>query len=138
MKSAIGLFDSGAISVFVLRKALVGVKHSAEKVNVKVNGRYGSVVLKDKATFSVKLPDISSSKYVDVTAFIEDDDKVVGRHSIIVGGIFLEELGVTLDYRRKTIVWDDISTTMRTISTSEVNSLNDEDPQDVDLPPLMK
>ena len=137
-KIVVGLLDSGATSSFVVRSALKNVKHTIQKVNTKVKGRYGATILRDKATFKVKLPDFTSSKTIEVTTFVEEDDKVVGRHSIVFGSTFLEELGITLDYSRKVIVWDDVSTSMRSISTLEINSLNDEDPEDADLPPLMK
>ena len=35
-------------------------------------------------------------------------------------------------------MWDDVSTTMRSISTLKINTLNEEDAEDADLPQFMK
>ena len=57
--------------------------------NVRVKGRYSSTTIKEKATFLVRLPDFASSKAVKVTALMESNNKVVGRHDIIFGlGLF--------------------------------------------------
>jgi len=71
-----------------------------------------------------------------VTALVEE--KSSGRHDIIFRTPFLNDLRLQFDYNRGIIVWDDVATTMKTITTDSVNSLNDEDPGDIDLPAFMK
>ena len=136
--TVLGLLDTGASSNFVPRSTLKHVDHTIEPVNVRVKGRYSSTVIKEQATFQVKLPDFASTKSVLVTALVEDSSNVVGRHDIIFGSSFLQELGIAFDYSRGTISWDDVSTTMKTLSRTEVNSLSEVDPSDVDLPDFMK
>jgi len=136
--AVLGLFDSGASSNFVPRSTLKHVNHTIEPVNVRVKGRYSSTTIKEKASFLVRLPDFASSKSIQVTALVEDNNNVVGRHDIIFGSTFLQELGITFDYARGLITWDDVSTSMKTISAEEISNLNDEDPSDADLPEFMK
>ena len=138
-KSVIGLFDLRATSTFVQKSVLKDVPHSISKVNVKVKGRHSSTFIKEQATFSLCLPDFASSKSVKVSALVaEDNGTVVGHHAIIFGSTFLQDLGISFDYKGGTIIWDDVSTTMKTISAVKVNSLNDEDPSDANLPDFMK
>ena len=138
LSPVIGLLDSGATNTFIRKSVLKNFPHSTSKVNVKVKGRYSSTSIKEQATFDVRLPDFDATKSVKVTAFVEDSGCVVGRHAIVFGSTFLQELGITFDYSRGTITWDDVSTTMKTISQAEINSINDDDPADVDLPDFMK
>jgi hypothetical protein len=136
--TVLGLLDTGASSNFVPRSTLKHVSHTLEPVNVRVKGRYSSTIIKEQAKFQVRLPDFAASKTIEVTALVEDNNDVIGRHDIIFGSTFLQELGITFDYSRGTIGWDDVSTTMKTIPPNEINSLNDEDPGDVHLPNFMK
>jgi len=71
-----------------------------------------------------------------VTALVEEES--AGRHDVIFGTPFLNDLGLKFDYNRGTIVWDDVATTMKTITTESINSLNGEDPGDTDLSAFMK
>lgn len=138
-KNIIGLFDTGATNTFVQRHVLRGVEYTTNQVNVSVKGRYSSTSIKEQATFNLKLPDFAPSKSITVHALIEDSAKVVGRHDIVFGSTFLQELGITFDYGRGTIVWDDVSTSMKTITQVEINSIDDDDdPADKDLPAFMK
>lgn len=139
-KMVLGLLDSGATSNFVKREILSDVPHSIKSVNDNVKGRYNSTVVKEQATFELRLPDFASSKSVTVTALVEDSATVVGRHGIIFGSTFLHDLGITFDYARGTIIWDDVATSMKTIPHVEANSINvdDIDPADKDLPVFMQ
>lgn len=136
--TVLGLLDSGATSNFVPCSTLKHVNHTIDPINVCVKGRYSSTVIKEKATFLVRLPDFASSKAVQVSALVEDNDNVIGRHDIIFGSTFLQELGITFNYADGVISWDDVSTSMKTISAEEISTLNDEDTGDRDLPDFMK
>jgi len=71
-----------------------------------------------------------------VTALVEEESAC--RYDVIFGTPFLNDLALKFDDNRGTIVWDDVATTMKTITTESINSLNDEDPGDTDLPAFMK
>ena len=71
-----------------------------------------------------------------MTALVEDSSS--GRHDIIFGTPFLNDLGVNFNYSSERITWDDVSTTMKRIPCNEVNSFNEENPGDIDLPNFMK
>jgi len=134
----LGLFDSGATNNFVSKSTLKQVDHKLEPVSIRVKGRYNTTVIKHKAKFDVCLPDFTTSKIVKVTALVEDDNDVVGRHNIIFGTNFLQELGISFDFSRGIISWDGIATSMKTINQNEINDINEEDPSDADLPAFMK
>ena len=134
--TVLGLLDTGATANFVSRATLKFVEHTLETANSRVNARYSSINVKEKATFLVRLPEFASSKAILVTALVEERN--TGRHNIIFGTPFLNELGLQFDYNRGTIVWDDVSTSMKTIAPEEINILNDEDPGDTALPDFMK
>ena len=132
------MFDSGATNNFVIKSTLKEVDHKLEPVSIRVKGRYHTTVIKHKATFDVCLPDFTTSKVVRVLALVEDDNDVVGRHNIIFGVNFLQELGISFDFLRNIISWDGVNTSMKTINQNEINGINDEDPSDADLPAFMK
>ena len=117
----LGLFDSGATNNFVSKSTLKQVDHKLEPVSIRVKGCYNTTVIKHKATFDVCLPDFATSKVVRVTALVEDDNDVVGRHNIIFGINFLQELGISFDFSRSIISWDGVVTSMKTINQNEIN-----------------
>ena len=88
------------------------------------------------AVFECKLPDFCSSRKVTVKAYV--DDNAIGEHDIIFGKRFCAELGIIMNYKTRTIVWDDLSIPMvKTKQKQIVNALSD-DPGDEFLPEFMK
>ena len=65
------------------------MKHTIIPVNMKVDSRYRSNIIKEKASFNVKLPDFAPSKSIFVSALVKEDPSVDGRHNIIFGSVFL-------------------------------------------------
>ena len=118
------------------RDTLKHIEHTISPANSRVKGRYNSTTVKEKATFIVRLTEFAATKAVQVTALVEDHSS--GHHNIIFETPFLEDTGLTFNYSRGTISWDVASTAMKTIPPNEINSLNDEDPGDIDLPEFMK
>ena len=103
----------------------------------KVDGRYASTRIEEMAEFTCQLPDFCESRVVTVKAYIDED--AVGQHDIIFGRRLCSELGLILDYKAKTVIWNELSIPMRNKSSPQkiMNKLSD-DPGDVDLPPFMK
>jgi hypothetical protein len=66
----LGLLDTGATGIFVKRKALKGIDHQVEQVNLEVKGRYPQSQLKEIAIFDIKLPDFCGSRSATVRACI--------------------------------------------------------------------
>jgi len=69
----------------------------------------------------LKLPDFAPSKSI-FSVLVEDHPSIVGRHNIIFGSVFLQELGFKFDYSGSIITRDDVSTSMKPISSHEINS----------------
>ena len=135
--TVLGLLDSGATSEHIKRKALKNIPHKIEKVHVKVKGRYGSSTIKEVAIFDIKLIDFCKSKTVTVRANIDED--AIGRHDIILGTTFCSQLGLILNYKAKTIIWDDLSVPMQPLNSININTVtHNEDRGDEDLPDFMK
>ena len=89
------------------------------------------------AVFDCKLTGFCSSRKVTVEAYIDDD--AVGKHDIIFERRFCAELGIIINYKTKTMIWDDLSVPMTKKKKNDlmVNTISD-DPGDVDLPAFMK
>ena len=87
--------------------------------------------------FDCKLTDFCSSRKITVKAYIDDD--AVGKHDIIFGRRFCAELGIIINYKTKTMIWDDLSVPMTKKKKNDltVNTISD-DPGDVDLPAFMQ
>ena len=105
-----GLFDTGASGNHIKRSALKNVRCTIKEVDVKVTGRYSESKIKQMAVFECKLIDFCSSRKVRVEAYIDDD--AIGRHDVIFGKRFCAELGIIMNYKTQTIIWDDLSIPM--------------------------
>ena len=136
MTTVLGLLDTGTSNNFVTRHTLKYVDHVLSTTNSRVNRRYGSTIIREKATFSIKLPEFASTKTIKLTALVEENTSE--RHNIVLRIPLLNSLGLKFDYARGIIIWDDVATTMKTISENKINNLSNEDPGDIHLPEFMK
>ena len=107
----LGLLDTGATGVFIKRNVLKNIKHQVQKVNIKVKGRYASSLLKEVALFDINLPDFCNSRSISIRAYIEEE--AVGRHDIVLGLHFIQQLGLIFDFKRCAVTWDEVSIPMR-------------------------
>ena len=99
-------------------------------MDINVKGRYSSTKIKQKIEFQIQLPDFCSTKTVTAEALV--DEETVGVHDIVLGQDFYTALGIIIDYKRRKIVWDDISIAMKEFSqNSDIQELSD-DPGDKD------
>jgi hypothetical protein len=53
------------------------------------------------ASFTISLPDFSSSRSIDMEAYVEDD--VFGHQEIILGIRVIHQLGHVFDFQRQTV-----------------------------------
>jgi len=131
---ALGLADTGAKSVFIKRSVLRTIPHTIEEVKIKSQGRYGPPSeIRQQATFQIKLPQFTSSRTINITAYIEDN--ATGRHDIILGLRCLSQLGIVLDLKHKTMIWDDVSVALTPPGTLSAEDISNIDPADAHLPP---
>jgi hypothetical protein len=70
---------------------------------------------------TIKLPDFCSNKTVEIQAYIEDE--VIGRHKIILGIQFIQQLGMIFDFLRPTVTWDEITLPMRPLGTIKMDEV---------------
>jgi hypothetical protein len=119
------LLDTGATSVFVKKAALQHIDHQIKKINVQVKGQHAITQLKEIAIFSVKLPDFYKSRSISIQAYVEE--KTVGRHDIILGIRFIQQLGLTFDFKRHTVSWDEKVIPMRQTGSSMPEELTNID-----------
>ena len=105
-----GLLDTGAGGVHIKRSALKNTRYTVQNVNVVVTGQYSKRTIKQMAIFECKLIDFCSSRKVQVRAYIDED--AVGSHEIVFGKRFCAEIGIIMNYKTKTIIWDDLSIPM--------------------------
>ena len=132
----LGLLDTGATGTFIKRNALNNIEHQVRKVNIKVKGRYASSHLKEVATFDIKLPDFCNSCSISIRAYIEED--AVGRHDIVLGLHFIQQLGLIFDFKRCAVTWDEISIPMRQKGSITLEELTAVDIHDVEAPRIIQ
>ena len=118
------------------RNALKKIVLQVEQVNLKVKGRYSQSFLKEIATFDIKLPDFCGSRCVTIRAYVED--KSIGRHDIVLGVRFIKQLGLIFDFKRSTVMWDNITTPMRQHGSITPDELLTIDAQDVEAPEIFQ
>ena len=106
-----GLLDTGATGIFIKQAALNNLQHQIKQTNIHVKGRYAKLKITQIALFDIKLPDFYNSRTVSIQAYVKED--VVGRHDIILGVRFIKELGLIFDFKRNTVIWDEITLPMR-------------------------
>jgi predicted protein tyrosine phosphatase len=81
------LLDTGATGSFIKQSVLKTIQHKIQLVDVQVKGRYSQSHITQIASFKIKLPDFCNHKTILVQAYVEN--KVVGRHEIILGVRFI-------------------------------------------------
>ena len=100
-------------------------RHIIQDINVEVTGRYFKRIIKQMAIFECKLVDFCSSRIVQVKAYIDED--AVGSHDVVSGKRFCAKLGIVLNYKTKTTIWDDLSIPMtRTRPATNINFISDD------------
>ena len=128
----LGLLDTGATGIFVKRAALKNIEHEIKNINIQVKGRYALSHLKEIALFDIKLPDFYNSRTVSIRAYVEEE--AVGRHDIILGIRFIQQLGLIFDFKRHAVVWDEITIPMRQMGSIKPEELTTIDNSDPDIP----
>jgi hypothetical protein len=84
-------------------------------VDVQIKGRYSQSHIIQIASFKIKLPDFCNHKTIVVQAYLEN--KVVGRHDIILGIQFIQQLGLAFDFKRNTASWDELTIPLRQLGS---------------------
>jgi hypothetical protein len=51
------------------------------------------------------------------------EDEIVGRHNIIFGVRYIQQLGLIFDFKRNTVSWDEITIPMRPLGSFNANEL---------------
>jgi hypothetical protein len=93
--------------------------HKIKKTNVQVKDRYALSSPIEIASLTIKLPDFCNNKTIDIQAYIKD--KTVGRHGIIKGIRFIQQLGLIFDFQHNTVTWDEITLPMHPLGTIKMN-----------------
>ena len=132
----LGLLDTGATSIFIKRSALKNVTCDISPANIKVKGRYSTSQIKEIASFKIKLPDFCGSRSVIIKAYVEDTS--IGRHDIVLGIRYIQEMSLIFDFKRREVTWEDISVPMRKIGDIKPDELAYIDPQDVEAPEIIQ
>jgi hypothetical protein len=111
----------GASGIFVKRTALNNIHHQIKPTNIRVKGRYAQSRINEIALLDMKLPDFYNSQTVTIQAYVED--KIVGRHDIIFGVRFIQQLGLIFDFKQNTVCWDKITIPMRPLGSFNTDEL---------------
>jgi hypothetical protein len=85
---------------------------------------------------NIKLPDFYNSYTVTVEAYLEEE--TIGRHDIILGVRFIQQLGLIFDFKRNTVIWDEITIPMRQMGSIKANELTSIDKPDSEAPTLVQ
>jgi hypothetical protein len=72
---------------FIKQSLLKTIQHKIQPVDVQVKGRYSQSHITQIASFKIKLSDFCNYKIIMVQAHVEN--KVIGRHEIILGVQFI-------------------------------------------------
>jgi hypothetical protein len=67
---------------------------------------------------------------------VEED--AVGRHDIILGIRFIQQLGLLFDFKRHTVTWDEITIPMRQLGSIKPEELAPIDSSDPDIPNIVQ
>jgi hypothetical protein len=117
------LLDSGSDGDLILikKKDLQNIPTTKRYLPLNWNTSNGTFKTKEVGTLDVKFPTYSGSKYFGITPdIIEiDDDAEEPMFNLILGVETLANLGVILDFSRKTIIVDHISNPMQPIQAFE-------------------
>jgi hypothetical protein len=132
----LGLLDTGSTGIFIKWTALNNILHHIKKTNIHVKGRYAQSHIHDVALLNIKLPDFYNSRTVTVEAYVEEE--TIGRHDIILGVRFIQQLGLIFDFKRNTVIWDEITIPMRQMGSIEANELISIDKTDSEAPTLVQ
>jgi hypothetical protein len=97
----LGLLDTGATGIFLKRTALQNIEHEIKNINIQVKCGYAPLHLKEIAFFDIKLPDFYNSRTISIRAYVEED--AVGRHDIILGIRFTQQLELLFDYKQRAV-----------------------------------
>jgi hypothetical protein len=127
----LSLLDTGATGIFIKRTALNNILHHIKKTNIHVKGRYAQSQIHEVALLNIKLPDFYNSCTVTVEAYVEEES--IGRHDIILGVRFIQQLDLIIDFKRNTVIWDEITIPMRQMGSIKANELTSIDKHDSDL-----
>lgn len=134
-KYVLGLLDTGASGVYIKREALKNINHTLESTPIRLQGCYKTTHCTQVATFTIKLPDFTSARELNVTAYVED--MAQGRHDIVLGRSVCKQLGLKFDFKQETVTWDDITIPMKQKGTLS-RQINFVDNQDAELPTFMQ
>jgi hypothetical protein len=117
----LSLLDTGATGIFINWTALNNILHHIKKTNIHFKGRYAQSHFHEAVLLNIKLPDFYNSRTVTVKAYMEEES--IGRHDIILGVRFIQQLGLTFDFKRNTVIWDEITIPMRQMGSIKANEL---------------
>jgi hypothetical protein len=131
----LGLLNTGATGIFIKRTTLNNILHCIKKTNIHVKGRYAQSHIHEVALLNIKLPDFYNSCTVTVEAYVEEES--IGRHDIILGVRFIQQLGLIFDFKRSTVIWDEITIPMRQMGSIKANELTSMDKPDSEAPTLV-
>jgi hypothetical protein len=100
---------------FIKQSVLKTIQHKIQPVDVQVIGRYSQSHITQIASFKIKLPDYCNHKAIMVQANVEN--KVVGRHDIILDVQFIQQLDLAFDFKRNTVTSDELIIPLRKLGS---------------------
>jgi hypothetical protein len=111
----LGLLDTGATYSFIKQSLLKIILLKIQPVDAQIKGRYSQSHITQIASFKIKLPDFCNHKTIMIQDYVEN--KVVGRHDIILGVRFIQQLVLAFDFKRNTVSWDELTIPLRQLGS---------------------
>ena len=110
--------DTGTSSTIILREF---VQKYTQKYHTKVTKWItlgGKFQTKRKAQIQFKLPEFSTNKVINWTAYIDDSTKSKNaQFDMIIGNDLMQALGLEISFKNKSLTWDDITIPMKNRGT---------------------
>jgi len=119
-KPLIGLFDSGSSNTYIKRSALPRGCTPTRIPTMKFATLAGNMESSLKVTLDyLSFPEFFKQRFLtEIEAYVFD---APCRYDVIVGRDVLKEIGVELNFKNQSIIWDDCIVAMRVYPRSESN-----------------